>query len=65
MKDAQNLVIKLRAMGKKIFFVTNNSTKTRDGFLKKFNELGFQVTLVRAPQLLDSDINVSSRLSEH
>jgi ribonucleotide monophosphatase NagD (HAD superfamily) len=63
MKDAQNLVIKLRAMGKKVFFVTNNSTKTRDGFLKKFNELGFQVTLVRAPEF--SDINVSGRLSEH
>lgn len=31
---------KLRAAGKKIFFVTNNSTKSRKGYLKKFQELG-------------------------
>eukprot|EP01038_Epipyxis_sp_PR26KG_P011213 gene11213-15044_t len=34
---------KLRALGKMIFFVTNNSTKSRKGYLKKFTELGLKV----------------------
>ena len=34
---------KLRALGKTIFFVTNNSTKSRKGYLKKFTGLGLQV----------------------
>ena len=34
---------KLRAMGKMIFFVTNNSTKSRKGYLKKFTSLGLNV----------------------
>lgn len=34
----------LRELGKKIFFVTNNSTKSRKGFLKKFQKLGLAVT---------------------
>ncbi|CAK0850597.1 unnamed protein product, partial [Prorocentrum cordatum] len=31
---------KLRAAGKKCFFVTNNSTKSRQGYKKKFDGLG-------------------------
>jgi 4-nitrophenyl phosphatase/phosphoglycolate phosphatase len=34
---------KLRELGKKIFFVTNNSTKSRKGYLKKFESLGLKV----------------------
>jgi phosphoglycolate/pyridoxal phosphate phosphatase family enzyme len=34
---------KLRALGKKMFFVTNNSTKSRKGYKKKFDELGLKV----------------------
>ena len=34
---------KLRAQGKMIFFVTNNSTKSRKGYLKKFTGLGLNV----------------------
>lgn len=33
---------KLRAAGKKLFFVTNNSTKSRKGYKKKFDSLGLQ-----------------------
>merc|ERR1719487_2408893 len=33
----------LRAAGKKIFFVTNNSTKSRKGYLGKFTSLGLNV----------------------
>jgi phosphoglycolate phosphatase len=42
---AQELVIKLRSLGKKIFFLTNNSTKTREEFVDKFNVLGFEASL--------------------
>lgn len=34
---------KLRALGKTVFFVTNNSTKSRKGYLKKFTGLGLNV----------------------
>lgn len=34
---------KLRRMGKRIFFVTNNSTKSRKGYKKKFDSLGLDV----------------------
>jgi phosphoglycolate phosphatase len=43
--SAPELVRKLRSMGKKVFFMTNNSTKTREEFLIKFNTLGFEATL--------------------
>jgi len=34
----------LRAMGKRLVFVTNNSTKSRKGYTKKFQELGLNVS---------------------
>lgn len=34
---------KLRKLGKMVFFVTNNSTKSRKGYLKKFQSLGLNV----------------------
>ncbi|XP_073148670.1 phosphoglycolate phosphatase 2 [Henckelia pumila] len=34
----------LRSMGKKLVFVTNNSTKSRRQYTKKFNSLGISVT---------------------
>lgn len=34
---------KLRALGKKMFFVTNNSTKSRAGYKKKFDSLGLNI----------------------
>ncbi|MFT7878737.1 hypothetical protein ACMYLM_23150, partial [Salmonella enterica subsp. enterica serovar Enteritidis] len=33
----------LRGMGKKVFFVTNNSTKSRAGYMSKFQSLGLNV----------------------
>lgn len=33
----------LRKMGKRLFFVTNNSTKSRAGYLKKFTSLGLNI----------------------
>jgi 4-nitrophenyl phosphatase/phosphoglycolate phosphatase len=34
---------KLRKAGKKMFFVTNNSTKSRAGYKKKFDSLGLDI----------------------
>jgi len=34
----------LRAAGKKLIFVTNNSTKSREGYLKKFLSLGLNIS---------------------
>ncbi|KAG2499340.1 hypothetical protein HYH03_002916 [Edaphochlamys debaryana] len=34
----------LRSMGKKCFFVTNNSTKSRAGYMSKFRSLGLNVS---------------------
>lgn len=38
------VVNRLQELGKRVFFVTNNSTKTREGFLDKANKLGFNIT---------------------
>lgn len=37
------ILAKLRAAGKKMYFVTNNSTKSRAGYKKKFDSLGLDV----------------------
>jgi phosphoglycolate phosphatase len=34
----------LRSLGKKLFFVTNNSTKSREGYLGKFTKLGLNIS---------------------
>lgn len=35
---------RLQELGKRIFFITNNSTRTRAGFLHKAHKLGFNIT---------------------
>jgi len=40
---AKRTVETLRALGKRLFFVTNNSTKSRDQYAKKFANLGIAV----------------------
>ena len=39
---------RLRSLGKRLLFVTNNSTKSRTAYLQKFKSLGLQVHLVIA-----------------
>ncbi|XP_065568430.1 glycerol-3-phosphate phosphatase-like [Artemia franciscana] len=34
----------LKSMGKKVFYVTNNSTKTREEYVSKFEKLGFSAS---------------------
>ncbi|XP_077296771.1 glycerol-3-phosphate phosphatase-like [Arctopsyche grandis] len=38
---ASKVLNTLRSMGKRVFYVTNNSTKCRNEFLEKFNNMGF------------------------
>jgi ribonucleotide monophosphatase NagD (HAD superfamily) len=42
----QETLSKLRSLGKRILFVTNNSTKSRKAYLKKFMSLGLQADVV-------------------
>lgn len=39
--QANDALNKLRSLGKKIFYVTNNSTKSREEYVKKCEKLGF------------------------
>ena len=43
---APEVINRFIANGKKLFFVTNNSTKTRPEFVEKAVKLGFNVTIV-------------------
>lgn len=51
----------LRGMGKQLVFVTNNSTKSRAGYLKKFTSLGLEV---RAEEIYSSSYAAAAYL-EH
>ena len=46
-KDANAVVNKLQELGKKVFLVTNNSTKSRDEYVAKCAKLGFNCNEVR------------------
>ncbi|KXB00145.1 hypothetical protein AKJ47_00625 [candidate division MSBL1 archaeon SCGC-AAA261G05] len=42
-KGAKETIEKLRSQGRKLVFTTNNSTKTRSGYVKKLSDLGLKV----------------------
>ena len=52
---------KLRAAGKKCFFVTNNSTKSRKGYKSKFDGLGLEVD---AEEILSSSFAAAAYLEQ-
>jgi len=52
---------KLRAAGKKCFFVTNNSTKSRKGYKAKFDSLGLDVA---AEEILSSSFAAAAYLEQ-
>ena len=52
----------LRAAGKKIFFVTNNSTKSRKGYLGKFQSLGLDG--VAAEEIFSSSFAAAAYLEQ-
>jgi phosphoglycolate phosphatase len=43
-EDVPETLDMLRTMGKKLIFVTNNSTKSRKGYQSKFTKLGLKVS---------------------
>lgn len=53
---------KLRKAGKKMFFVTNNSTKSRAGYKKKFDGLG--LTDVPAEEIFSSSFSAAAYLEQ-
>merc|ERR1711920_745763 len=52
---------KLRALGKKLFFVTNNSTKSRAGYKKKFDSLNLDV---QAEEIFSSSFAAAAYLNQ-
>lgn len=51
----------LRGLGKKVFFVTNNSTKSRAGYLKKFTNLGLDA---QAEEIFSSSFAAAAYLEQ-
>lgn len=57
-----DVLAKLRAQNKMIFFVTNNSTKSRKGYLKKFQSLGLDV---KAEEIFSSSFAAAAYLEQN
>ena len=55
---------KLRALGKKCYFVTNNSTKSRAGYKSKFDSLGL-ADIVSADSIFSSSFAAAAYLDLH
>jgi len=53
---------KLREAGKRMFFVTNNSTKSRAGYKKKFDGLGLNA--VPAEEIFSSSFAAAAYLEK-
>lgn len=53
---------KLRSLGKKMYFVTNNSTKSRAGYKKKFDSLG--LTDVPSEEIFSSSFAAAAYLEQ-
>lgn len=51
----------LRGLGKRVFFVTNNSTKSRAGYLKKFTKLGLDA---EAEEIFSSSFAAAAYLEQ-
>lgn len=43
-QNSENVMNTFRKLGKRVFYVTNNSSKTRAEFLEKCKELNFNAT---------------------
>lgn len=53
---------KLKALGKRMFFVTNNSTKSRKGYKKKFESLGLD--LIESEEIFSSSFCAAAYLEQ-
>lgn len=59
--QAPDTIEYLRSIGKRVFFVTNNSTKSRAGYLKKFTGLGLNV---KAEEIFSSSFAAAAYLEQ-
>jgi len=59
--NVKETLAKLRKEGKKCFFVTNNSTKSRAGYKKKFDSLGLDVA---AEEIFSSSFAVAAHFEQ-
>jgi phosphoglycolate phosphatase len=59
---ASGVIHRLKGLNKKLFFVTNNSTQSRDGYQKKFQKLGFNVN---GSEILSSSFAAASYLQKN
>ena len=59
--NVKETLASLRAAGKKCFFVTNNSTKSRAGYKKKFESLGLDVA---AEEIFSSSFAAAAHLEQ-
>lgn len=50
--------------GKRLIFVTNNATKSRQGYTKKFNSLGLNVTKVLQPEAIGHFVHAWQKRAE-
>ena len=51
-EGSPEMIHKFRQMGKKVIYVTNNSTKTRKEYVTKCTDLGFGGSYVRKSKIL-------------
>lgn len=58
---ARHVIQRLKLLNKKLFFVTNNSTQSRDGYQQKFHKLGFDVN---GSEILSSSFAAALYLKE-
>ncbi|CRH02481.1 4-nitrophenylphosphatase, putative [Plasmodium relictum] len=57
MKGAIEVIHNLLREGKRVYFITNNSTKSRENFLEKFRKLGF--TFIKRENILCTSYAIS------
>lgn len=62
LKNASNTLSHLRSLGKQVYFITNNSTKSRRGYLSKFQSLGIEVF---EHEILTSSFAAATYLSQY
>lgn len=61
-EKVSSVLDKLRLQGKTVFFVTNNSTKSRKGYLKKFSSLGLNV---KPEEIFSSSFAAAAYFEQH
>jgi phosphoglycolate/pyridoxal phosphate phosphatase family enzyme len=62
LKHARETLDYLRSINKKVYFITNNSTKSRNGYVKKFNSLNINV---HVDEILTSSFAAAIYLKEY